>query len=273
MITRRRAKMASNSDSVEFDVNNQLGTVNTEDNTTPSEPSSVVESPEDRARGQTSKLEEGTLQMLMEFIRQQNEKQKENIKLISEESNRKQEENINRKLEESSKLINEELEKQEERSKKQEEKQEENCRLINEKLDQHKEEITQIRSEIRESQQTWERKVDELQKKQDDIVRDLREEANKKYVEIQENDRQEWMAAVHTTQTTVKKINHKFDAHVKDYNKKHEELKTEIHDTILQKQQEQEGTNNNIIQKLTVDNVQQNRSWTRLRKRRRGSKS
>ena len=52
------------------------------------------------------------------------------------------------------------------------------------------------------------------------------------------------------TQTTVKKINHRFDVHVKDYNKKHEELKAEIHDTILQKQQEQEGTNNNIIQKL-----------------------
>ena len=87
--------------------------------------------------------------------------------------------------------------------------------------DRHKEEITQIRSEIRDCQQTWERKVDELQKKQDDVVRDLREEANKKYVEIQEtqeNNRQEWMAAVHTTQTTVKKINHKFDVHVKDYN-------------------------------------------------------
>ena len=35
MITRSRAKMASNSDSVEFDINNQLGAVNTEDNTTP----------------------------------------------------------------------------------------------------------------------------------------------------------------------------------------------------------------------------------------------
>ena len=46
MITRSKAKMASNSDSVEFDINNQLGAVNTEDNTTPSEPSSVVESPE-----------------------------------------------------------------------------------------------------------------------------------------------------------------------------------------------------------------------------------
>ena len=94
----------------------------------------------------------------------------------------------------------------------------------------------QIRSEIREYQQTWEGKVDELQKKQDDLVRNLREEANKKYEEIQEtreNDRQEWMAAIHTTQTTVKKINNKFDAHVKDSNKKHEEFKAEIHDTCL----------------------------------------
>ena len=127
--------------------------------------------------------------------------------------------------------------------------------------DRHKEEIkrqtaeqlTQIRSEIREYQQAWEGKINELQKKQDDIVRDLREEANKKYEEIQEtreNGRQEWMAVIHTTQTTIKKINNKFDAHVKDANKKQEEFKAEIHDTIRQKQQEQDGTNNNIIQKL-----------------------
>ena len=73
MITRRKAKMASNSDSVEFDVNNQLGMVNTEENTTPSEPSSAVESPENRARGQTSKPEDVSLQTLMDFIRQSNQ--------------------------------------------------------------------------------------------------------------------------------------------------------------------------------------------------------
>ena len=113
--------------------------------------------------------------------------------------------------------------------------------------------LTQIRSEIREYQQAWEGKVNELQKKQDDIVRELREEANKKYEEIQEtreNDRQEWMVAIHNTQTTVKKVHNKFDAHVKDANKKHEELKAEIHDTIRQKQQEQGETNNNMMQKL-----------------------
>ena len=109
------------------------------DNTTPSEPSSVVESPEDRARGQTSKPEDVSLQTLMDFIRQCNQ--------LINESSRKQEENnklINEKLdkqkEENSKLISEKLEKQ------------------NEKLDQHKEEmkrqsaeqLAQIRSEIRE---------------------------------------------------------------------------------------------------------------------------
>ena len=161
MITRRRAKMASNSDSVEFDINNQLGAVNTEDNTTPSEPSSVIESPEDRARGQTSKSEDVSLQTLMDAIRQSNqlikennrklEKQEESIKLIREENNKKQEESDR---------------KQEERYK----KQEENInKLLSEKFDQQKEEMTQIRSEIRDCQQTWERKVDELQKKQDDI--------------------------------------------------------------------------------------------------------
>ena len=97
---------------------------------------------------------------------------------------------------------------------------------------QSAEQLTQIRSEIREYQQAWEGKINELQKKQDDIVRELREDANKKYEEIQEareTDRQEWMVAIHNTQTTVKKIHNKFDAHVKDANKKHEELKAEIH--------------------------------------------
>ena len=111
MITRRKAKMASNSDSVEFDINNQLGMVNTEDNTTPSDPNSAVGSQEERARGQASKPEDVNLQMLMDFIRQQSKKQ-----------------------EESNQLINEKLDKQKE-------EQEESSRLISKKLDQHKEEM------------------------------------------------------------------------------------------------------------------------------------
>ena len=47
MITRRKAKMASNSDSVEFEINNQLGMVNTEEDTAPSDPNSAVESQEE----------------------------------------------------------------------------------------------------------------------------------------------------------------------------------------------------------------------------------
>ena len=77
--------MASNSDSVEFDVNNQLGTVDMEENTTPSESSSVVESLEDRARGRTLKLENGSLQILMEFIRQQYKNKKRNKKDVTED--------------------------------------------------------------------------------------------------------------------------------------------------------------------------------------------
>ena len=84
MITRRKAKMASNSDSVEFEINNQLGMVNTEEDTTPSDPNSAVESQEERARGQASKPEEMNLQVLMDFIRQQSKKQEENNQLINE---------------------------------------------------------------------------------------------------------------------------------------------------------------------------------------------
>ena len=83
MITRRKAKMASNSDSVEFESNNQLGMGNPEDNTTPSDPNSAAGSQQDRARGQTSKPEDVSLQMLMDFIRQQREKQEESSRLIS----------------------------------------------------------------------------------------------------------------------------------------------------------------------------------------------
>ena len=42
MITRSRAKMASNSDSVDFEINNQLGMPNTKEGNTPSDPDSVV---------------------------------------------------------------------------------------------------------------------------------------------------------------------------------------------------------------------------------------
>ena len=53
MITRRHAKMANNSDSMDFEINNQLGVVGSEEDTTPSDKNSA-ENVENRAGRQTS---------------------------------------------------------------------------------------------------------------------------------------------------------------------------------------------------------------------------
>ena len=75
MITRSRAKMAANSDSLEFEINNQLCVVESEEDTTPSNNDSA-ENVENRAGGQTSGLREMNFQLLMDCIRQQNDEMK-----------------------------------------------------------------------------------------------------------------------------------------------------------------------------------------------------
>ena len=55
MITRRRAKMANNSDSMDFEINNQLGVVGSKEDTTPSDNNSA-ENVENRTGGQTSNI-------------------------------------------------------------------------------------------------------------------------------------------------------------------------------------------------------------------------
>ena len=99
MITRSRAKMASNSDSVEFEVNNQLDMPNNEEDNTPSDPDSVVETPDDRARGPTPRPQEVSLETLMTLISENNriinekiDKQNENHRIISEKLDQNKEE-------------------------------------------------------------------------------------------------------------------------------------------------------------------------------------
>ena len=125
MITRRRARVANSSESVDFEVNNQIGVVDTGEDTTPSEMNSVENPEKERARGPAHQPREMDFQLLMDFIRQQNEETRTQIneKLEKQEENNKQ---INEKLErqeENNKQINEKLEKQ------------------NEKLDKQKDEI------------------------------------------------------------------------------------------------------------------------------------
>ena len=88
--------------------------------------------------------------------------------------------------------------------------------------------------------------------------------------EARETDRQEWKGAIQSTQTSIKRINNKIEAHIKDSNKKQEELAAELHETIRQKQQEQGHTNvmKKDLKKWIANNVQQNRNWTkRLKKK------
>ena len=131
MITRSRAKMASNSDS-------------------------VVETPDDRARGPSPTHQEVNLQTLMALISEKLDKQSEEFRT---------------QIGENSRIIREEIS--------------ENNRLVSEKLDQNKEEmkqqvaeqIAQMRSEIREGMNTLKADRSEVQKKQE-------EEVNKDYEDV-----------------------------------------------------------------------------------------
>ena len=92
MITRRRAKMTtrdknSESQEQEFDINNQLGMDRSENNTVESDINVTAseENNQSRALGQESEPREMNFNMLMEFIKQQNEEMKKEQKNILKE--------------------------------------------------------------------------------------------------------------------------------------------------------------------------------------------
>ena len=95
MITRLRAKMATNenSESQEFDTNNQLGDEGLEDSTVDSNESNntVAGHSQNRARG-PSNCSEMNIAMLMEFINERMKKQAEIMGRLSEESKNQNEE-------------------------------------------------------------------------------------------------------------------------------------------------------------------------------------
>ena len=120
MITRSRAKMATNnnnSESREFDVNNELNIEGREENATPSDDVSACES-EIRAGGQVSQPGEMNLQTLFEFLKQRDEKMTEKLDQQNNDLEKMQEEQNqqNKKLEQhnekQNKLMTEKLEQQ-----------------------------------------------------------------------------------------------------------------------------------------------------------------
>ena len=150
MLTRSKAKMASSSDSMSFDINNQLGIPNNGEGNMTEYTSDV------RARGlESQQREEVTLQSLMDFMRTQKEEINEKFE--------KQKEEINGTLT----VINEKFDKQNEKFDK-----------LNDKLDSHKEEVKQhmneqftlLRTEIREYRSTWNEGGSEVLKKQEEDV-------------------------------------------------------------------------------------------------------
>ena len=77
-------KMATNhSESLEFDVNNQLGVEGLEENTTQSDNTNADET--NRAGGQSLAPREMNFQLLLEFIKQQNEEMSEKMRRQNEE--------------------------------------------------------------------------------------------------------------------------------------------------------------------------------------------
>ena len=117
---------------------------------------------------------------------------------------------------------------------------------LEEKLDKHKKEVTQIRAEMREYINNCDKKIDEAQKQQNETIRELKNDTDKKFEEVRETreiDRQELKSITQNTQTSIKKINNRVETHVKENNKKQEELRVELFQTVRQLQQEQGDVN------------------------------
>ena len=90
---------------------------NTEEGNTPSDPDSVVETPDDRARGPTPKpQEEVTLQTLMVAMSEMFEKQNEYYRIINEKIDKQNENNriIREEISENNRIIHEKFNKQSE---------------------------------------------------------------------------------------------------------------------------------------------------------------
>ena len=117
----------------------------------------MIESPEDRARGQTSKPEKVTLQMVMEALRQYYG----NINKLYEKQDKQ--------LEESFRRINENLDKQLEKS----------YQSIHEKLDNNTKELTLLRTEIRGYTNALKADSSEIQRTQEEVVNENYEDVKK----------------------------------------------------------------------------------------------
>ena len=163
-------------------MNNQLGVVEgLDENTTQSDNTSADET-ESRAGGQTSEPREMNFQMLVEFIRQQNEELSEKLSEKLGEKQNKQSEELKR---------------------------------------HNEEQIGKIKVELQEHAKKWEEEISELQKKNESGLKELKNELKrhtKESKELREKDRQEWQEAISSTQKTVDQINNKIDTHIQQTN-------------------------------------------------------
>ena len=160
MITRSRAKMTNNSDSMDFEINNQLSVAGSQEDTTPSDNNSV-ENVENRAGTQTSQHREIDFQLLMDFVRHQND---ETRKQINEKLEKQKDE-----LEQHNKQINEKLEKQKDELEK-----------------QNAEQFRQLKTELQENNKKWEEKISELQKKTESAIKELKDDLKRQTEEDKE---------------------------------------------------------------------------------------
>lgn len=111
MITRSCAKMTNNKDSMNFEINNQLGVAGSQEDNTPSDNNSVENvEVENRAGTHTSQHHEMDFQLLMDFIRQQNDETRKQNDETRKEVNERLEKQKD-ELEQHNKQINENLEK------------------------------------------------------------------------------------------------------------------------------------------------------------------
>lgn len=194
MITRSRAKMASQNEnpetqSQEFEINNQLGFETTEEDTIQLNVNSVnnVEDNSDRARGHNEEPQEISLSILFEFMKKSNEEQKKN--------NKEEKEKIAQ--------IAEELTLVEKRLM---DRLDEKVRSVQQSLQGR---VDDVEKKLKEQSVKWDEKLGHKQKKIDNEIKVINKKVDKQIEENKESrerTRQEVQKTIETYQEKKNKI-------------------------------------------------------------------
>ena len=221
MITRRRAKMATN------DVNNQMGVEQSEnsaiDNATSGE--EIIGS---RARGHESMQPEINLNMLIELIRNQNEE------------TRKQQNEELRRLTEELRKHNEEMHRRTE---------ERITKSLDDKIEIIKENLQGQIHQVNDDLQKQSKNLEEVQRKNESGIKEISKEIKKQTKEsreIREKDRKEWQDAIINMQNQNKQQIEGIVQQVRNLKEAHQNAEEKLNDVSTEKGRRLDEIANNL---------------------------